>query len=509
MNILSNNPILTFALKTLALTVFCLIALYMVWSFYLAGEPLFAVGMFALAAIAAVIFSFRRFYTWRFIYPGIAAIAVFIILPVVYTSSIGFTNFSARNLLTFERVQKYHLQKTVSLEGSQRPYSLTNDMQLYFPKTKDRPALITEPMANAVDGGLNAKLFNGDTPEVQSIKAIIKNRLALQALKISVPDGGFLVADGLRNFAQISKQYTKTAEGILTAIDGTKLIADKDVGFFRDSSGETLSPGWSVGVGWKNFIKIATNDGIKAPMLQIFIWTCVFAFLSMVFTFSLGTCLAVLLDWKQLAGRNIYRTLLILPYAVPGFISILVFKGLFNQNFGEINLILSNVLGIKPEWFTSPFMARIMLLIVNTWLGFPYWMLLAGGFIQAIPQDQYKAAALEGSGVLRNFFKITLPQIITPSVPLLIANFAFNFNNVVLILLLTAGGPDIPGTLIPAGSTDLLGSFTYRIAFADSGQDFGLAGAISTLIFILTAAIAYVNFRAMQRLAAKKGTKLL
>lgn len=507
MNILKQNPIINIILKALALSIFILAALYMVWSFYLAGEPLFALGMFVLATIGAVLFTFRRFYTWRFIFPGIAAIAVFIVLPVVYTSSVGFTNYSARNLLTFERVQKYHLQKTITLAGSQRPFSLTTDMQLYFPEADGRPALLTPAINSAQNGALTASLHTSDAPEAQPIKAIIKNRLALQALKISLPDGGFLVADGLRKFAQISKQYTKTSEGILTDAQGLQLIADQDVGFFRDDTGETLSPGWSVGVGWQNFIKIATNDGIKAPMISIFIWTCIFAFLSMVFTFSLGTCFAVLLDWKQLAGRNVYRTLLILPYAVPGFISILVFKGLFNQNFGEINVILSQLIGLKPEWFTSPTLARVMLLIVNTWLGFPYWMLLAGGFIQAIPQDQYKAAALEGSGTLRNFFTITLPQIITPSVPLLIANFAFNFNNVVLILLLTSGGPDIPGTLIPAGSTDLLGSFTYRIAFADSGQDFGLAGAISTLIFILTAFIAYVNFRAMQRLAAKKGTE--
>jgi maltose/maltodextrin transport system permease protein len=92
-------------------------------------------------------------------------------------------------------------------------------------------------------------------------------------------------------------------------------------------------------------------------------------------------------------------------------------------------------------------------------------------------------------------------------VPLLIANFAFNFNNIVLVLLLTRGGPDIPGTLIPAGSTDLLGSFTFRIAFQNSGQDFGMAGAISTLIFIITGVIAYVNYRAMQKVAAKRSAR--
>ena len=220
-----------------------------------------------------------------------------------------------------------------------------------------------------------------------------------------------------------------------------------------------------------------------------------------------ASCSRSILEWPHLAFKGIYRVLLILPYAVPAFISILVFRGLYNQNFGEINLILSSLFGIKPDWFTNPFLAKVMLLVVNAWLGYPYMMLLGMGFLQSVPRDHYKAAALEGSGAIRNFLEITLPQILPPFVPLLISNFAFNFNNIVLILLLTRGGPDIPGTTIPAGSTDLLGSFTFRIAFQDSGQDFGLAGAISTLIFIITGIVAYANFRAMQNLARKRSAR--
>jgi len=260
-----------------------------------------------------------------------------------------------------------------------------------------------------------------------------------------------------------------------------------------------------VSVGWANFKKVLLNDGIRDPIFKVFIWTTVFAFLSMVFTFAVGVGLAVILEWKHLRFAGLYRVLLILPYAVPAFISILVFRGLFNQNFGEINLILSTLFGISPDWFTNPNLARAMLLLVNTWLGYPYMMLLAAGFLQAVPRDLYKASALEGASGMQNFFSITLPQILPPFVPLLISNFAFNFNNVVLILLLTGGGPDMPGTLVTVGRTDLLGSFTFRLAFQNSGQDFGMAGAISTLIFIVTGAIAYYNFKAMQKYAAKKG----
>ena len=101
------------------------------------------------------------------------------------------------------------------------------------------------------------------------------------------------------------------------------------------------------------------------------------------------------------------------------------------------------------------------------------------------------------------FFTITLPQILPPFLPLLISSFAFNFNNIVLILLLTRGAPDMPGTVIPAGQTDILGSFTYRMSFSDSGQQFGLAGAITLLIFIIVTVIAYTNFAALRRAAQR------
>ena len=196
--------------------------------------------------------------------------------------------------------------------------------------------------------------------------------------------------------------------------------------------------------------------------------------------------------------RTTYRTLLFLPYAVPGFISILVFKGLFNQNFGEINAILDALFGIKPAWFADPFLAKSMILIVNTWLGYPYIMLICAGLLKAIPADLYEASALAGAGPLTNFFKITAPQIVKPLMPLLVSAFAFNFNNFVLIALLTDGRPDFLNTKLPAGQTDILVSYTYRIAFRDSGQDFGLAAAISTLIFVLVAVLSIINLRLTQ-----------
>ena len=214
-------------------------------------------------------------------------------------------------------------------------------------------------------------------------------------------------------------------------------------------------------------------------------------------TVAVGMVLACLVQWEALRGKAVYRVLLILPYAVPSFISILIFKGLFNQSFGEINMMLSALFGVKPAWFSDPTTARTMLIIVNTWLGYPYMMILCMGLLKAIPDDLYEASAMDGAGPFQNFFKITLPLLIKPLTPLMIASFAFNFNNFVLIQLLTNGGPDRLGTTTPAGYTDLLVNYTYRIAFeGGGGQDFGLAAAIATLIFLLVGALAIVNLKA-------------
>jgi maltose/maltodextrin transport system permease protein len=211
----------------------------------------------------------------------------------------------------------------------------------------------------------------------------------------------------------------------------------------------------------------------------------------------------VLLNWEALRFRTLYRTLLFLPYAVPGFISILVFKGLFNQNFGEINGILNAVFGIKPAWFADPLLARTMMVVVNTWLGYPYFLVLCTGLLKAIPVDLYEASAIAGAKPLTNFFKITAPLIVKPLSPLIISAFAYNFNNFVLVSLLTNGRPDFLNTKIPAGTTDILVSYTYRIAFLDSGQNFGLAAAISTVIFFLVALLSFANLRVAAHNARK------
>lgn len=487
-----------------ALAVLVALLLFGAFHLYRAGQPLFGLVLTALACGVALVFGSRRFYGARFIFPGAAAVLVFIAFPVLFTIYLGFTNYSSFNLLTQPRATEVLLARSTVDAASETPFAVVPEdggYRVWLPEM----GLLSAPVA--LDGPATADLQPAPPPEATlSRREAIALRGGLQELTLRAPDGTELRNAGLRTFARVTPAYERIdADTLRRTADGALLRANPETGFYETAAGERVPPGWRVTVGLDNFRTLLRSEGIRAPMLAIFAWTVVFAAVTVAATFAIGLLLAVILQWEHLRFSAAYRVLLILPYAVPAFISILVFRGLFNQNFGEINLILQALFGIRPDWFTDGTLARIMVLIVNVWLGYPYMMLLAMGFLKAVPEEHKKAAALEGASPARVFFSITLPQIVPPFLPLLIASFAFNFNNLMLILLLTRGGPDMPGTLVPAGETDILASFTYRIAFLDSGQQFGLAGAITLVIFAIVALISYGNFVVMRRAAVRKG----
>jgi maltose/maltodextrin transport system permease protein len=311
-----------------------------------------------------------------------------------------------------------------------------------------------------------------------------------------LPDGGEMRLLSLHRFAVERPAYVRESDGSLRGTrDGNRLTADLDQGWWRRAEGTPVTPGFRATVGIANYRSIFTESRFYQPFARVFAWTVAFATLNTLFTFTIGLLLAVALNWPALKGKPGYRIALFLPYAVPAFISIPVFRGLFNENLGEINLVLYQLFGVRPGWFSDATLARAMVLIVNTWLGYPYMMILCMGLIKAIPGELYEASSLVGAGPLMNLWRITLPLIGRPMAPLLVASFATNFNNLTLVALLTNGAPDYLDTAVPVGATDLLASYTYRIAFQDSGQHYALACAIATIVFLIVATIALANLR--------------
>ena len=485
-------------------------ALYLVFVVYTTGQAAWAVGLLVLFTAGFYVYLSRGGLAWRYLFPGVAGMLVFIAFPLVYTAQLGLTNYSSTHLLSESRVREYLLEQHDAVEGQVLAYTLHADgaefRLVLQPEGGAAPRWVSPPLALRSGGReLRVDLTAADaerlplTAPLQAalpLPELIKHRDTLARLVLVLPDKTELHYLGLREFGPIKPQWSAGADGSLTrALDGAVFKPNRDTGFFQTEAGETLQPGFKAFIGTANYARMLFDAEFRGPFLSIFTWTVLFSALTVFFATVIGMLFAVMLNWEGMKYRTTYRTLLFLPYAVPGFISILVFKGLFNQNFGEINAILNALFGVKPAWFADPYLAKTMLLIVNVWLGYPYIMILCSGLLKAIPADLYEASALAGASPFTNFVKITAPLIIKPLAPLLVSAFAFNFNNFVLIALLTDGRPDFLSTKLPAGQTDILVSYTYRIAFKDSGSDFGLAAAISTLIFFLVAALSLINLR--------------
>lgn len=259
------------------------------------------------------------------------------------------------------------------------------------------------------------------------------------------------------------------------------------LGFTDYSLLKFKEPIFSLFIGFKNFIDILSDLNIFS--YQNFYYTL---FITVIWTASnvslhvgIGLLLAMILNSPIVAGRRIYRTLLILPWAVPNYITALIWKGMFQRQFGAINGLL-NVFGIPPiSWFDQPFTSFVTNLVTNVWLGFPFMMVIALGALQSIPADLYEAADVDGATGWQKFRNITLPLLRPAMTPAIILGVVWTFNMFNIIYLVSGGAP--------YGATDILITSAYRWAFEK--YQYGYAAAYSTIIFIILAGYSLVNMR--------------
>jgi ABC-type sugar transport system permease subunit len=471
----------------------------------------------------------------RWITPGLIFMMIFVVIPIIYTSYVSLTNWRTGNVTTKEQTIDFWEAKVFvdpDAEGALFDlYVYTDDsgntdgFRLMLVNEDGEyvygsPRLRTEaPIGDAVEaeGTFEAGAevppgeFNDRRLMAQREVFQLSTQVDFKNLVVD-SDNGEIVILGLSQgrVVQSSQRYVYDAEAdalVDTVDDRVCTPGDTEAtkGNFVCDDGEVLVPGWVAFIGAKNYNTVATNKLIRDPFLRVFLWNFVFAFLSVASTFALGLMLAVTLHHHRMKGLRFYRSVFIIPYAIPAFLSILVWRGLFNSSFGTINRTLAplyDLLGIDPiRWLSDPTWAKVTVLLVNLWLGFPYMFLLATGALQSIPSDILEAASVDGATGFRAFRKITFPLLMVALAPLLIGSFAFNFNNFNLIFLLTQGGPPVLGADIPVGHTDILISFTFNLASnAGRGNNFGLASAITMLIFFLLLVISAFSFRFTKRL---------
>ncbi|EIW7261012.1 carbohydrate ABC transporter permease [Escherichia coli] len=247
-------------------------------------------------------------------------------------------------------------------------------------------------------------------------------------------------------------------------------------------------------VGIKNFIMLFKFKIWSDTFLGVALWTFIWAICATIFTFSFGFVLALALAKKKLRFAKVWRLIFILPYAIPTFVTLLIFRLLLN-GIGPVNSFLNSI-GINSVDFLSvPLNAKITVIAVCVWVGAPYFMLLIAGALTNISRDLYEASEVDGATKWQQFKEITLPMVLHQVAPTLVMTFAYNFNNFGAIYLLTEGGPTNPEYRF-AGHTDIFITWIYKLTL--NFQQYHIASVISIIIFIFLSVIAIWQFRRMK-----------
>jgi len=223
--------------------------------------------------------------------------------------------------------------------------------------------------------------------------------------------------------------------------------------------------------GIDNYLLVFTERNFWYFLFKNVLWTVI----NLVFHVGIGVFLALLLN-KDLRGKTVYRTLLILPWAVPQYITALTWRGMFNSEYGVVNLWLGKIAGMQIPWLSTEWGAFTACLIANIWLGFPFMMIIALGGLQSIPDELYEAADIDGAGSWLKFKNITMPLLKPVMVPAITLGVIWTFNNFNIVWLISNGGE-------PSDTTHILVSWVYKSAFTYFRM--GYAAAFSMIIFAI------------------------
>jgi arabinogalactan oligomer/maltooligosaccharide transport system permease protein len=453
-------------------------------------------------ALVDVVYATRRFIPGKYLVPGSIFLVLFAVFPVIYTVYLSFTNYGTGHLITKDQavaqIEANSLRASPDATRYRADIMQTPDDELYLLLTDPTGAYFTgqggtlEPadaaqVQTSESGGVTA--YGDDValtiPQKSDLSDAEKDALAVST------DTGLIQLTSLTEAAELEQLYQYDGDRGVMVDTSTGVEYAPVEGTFTnlEASPQTLDPGWTVGVGFDNYRELFTDPTLRESFVTVFVWTIAFSTLTVAANFALGLLLAMVFSNVRMHGRGVYRVLLILPYAIPTFMTILVWQGMMNTDFG----ILNEILNTNINWLGDTWWARFSVLLVNLWLSFPYMFLVCTGALQGIPTDLREAAFVDGATGMQAFRKITFPLLLIAVAPVLISSWAFAFNNYNVIELLTAGGPPKPGQI--AGDTDILITFTTTVAFGRGGSDYGLATAISVIIFMVVALISSIGFR--------------
>ena len=467
-----------------------------------------ATFFYCSAALIIYVYSISKKTPAKYLLPGVLLLTLFHIYPAFYSGAVAFTNDSNGHQLSKEQAIAAIIQDSTVPIDSLQPIRY----QTLVAKDSSKVSILFQypestywignsgsiekydpsPTNLAPDGTvLNVQGFDVLTPSEAN------NYISeLQTLTVEVDLGISLQPQDLENLEafQPSFTYDATKDELVNVVTG-EIYSPNDNGQMVSTSGEVLLPGWKSNVGWRNFTSILTDEEIRRPLLAVLVWTFANAFLLVLLSFLMGLILALIFNFPYLRSKRFYRTIFITPLAIPSVLSLLVWSGLFTAETG----VIDRMFHISTPWLTHPWWARVAVLIVEIWISFPYMFLISTGAIQSIPNEILEAAQIDGASPLKSFTLIKLPLVVRTLAPLLVASIAMALNNFGAIYLLTGGGPTFSNSNGNAGATDILISYTYKLAFnSQEGNNYGLASALSILNFLMVGLISIYGLRKMK-----------
>lgn len=251
-------------------------------------------------------------------------------------------------------------------------------------------------------------------------------------------------------------------------------------------------------VGFENFKTLFSGSGFSGggfgtTFLRVLIWTFVWAFFATFTNYFLGMVVALMINKKGIKFKKVFRTMFVIAIAVPQFVTLLLMQKILDAD-GILNVILGTDIRWLADTRWNSLIPRIVIIVVNIWIGVPYTLLMCSGILMNIPADFSEAARIDGASPVQIFFKITLPYMLHVTGPHLITQFVGNINNFNIIWLLTGGGPiDINNYTDQAQSTDLLVTWLYRLT-TDNPVRYNIASVIGIIIFVICASLSLITY---------------
>ncbi len=259
-------------------------------------------------------------------------------------------------------------------------------------------------------------------------------------------------------------------------------------------------------VGLENFKALFSfgTNGFGSTFITVLVWTLIWAFFATFLDYFLGMAVAILINKKGIRFKKLWRTILVMTIAVPQFVSLLYITKMFAAD-GLVNGFLMKMGWIDtaiPFW-TNPTLAKVMIIVVNIWVGIPYMMLISTGLLMNIPAELYESARIDGANSFQMFRKITLPYMLFVTGPFLLTQFTGNLNNFNVIYLLTQGKPQSTALTGNAGRTDLLVTWLYKMTVNDT--NYKMAAVIGIMVFIVTAVISLAVYNMLPSVKDEEG----